>query len=159
MSTQNKFSDNERCGNVYVFVDSDSGRRIGFAGAFVYKKALAPSDYDRYRQWLAGLLVKGDGGDGVSVDVSPLGPVEDAKFSRARLRSALNGAKDPSGWMVWDIGLRNVGDQSLVLFDGVMAFTDPRYQTGLTPTEKASADKLSKIVTRWREESERLLTQ
>lgn len=150
-STQNIVSAEDMCGKVYVFTDSDSDERIAFAGGFIFNPVIEAQKYSAARRQLIEMLAKAGGGPNLHLELSSLKSENLQGFLFEQIEMRSNGIKGPAGSMTWDVGIREFGEQTAIIFNGVTDLA--KQQDTLTDEEKTSAVELLDELSRWKNES------
>lgn len=149
-STQNIISADDMCGKVYIFTDSDSDERIAFAGALIFDPVIEEAKYPAARRQLIEMLAKA-GGASLDLELSSLTSEHLQGFSFEQIGLRSNGIQEPAGSMTWDVGIREFGDETAIIFSGI---TDLAKEQGtLTNEEKSSMNELLDELSRWKNES------
>lgn len=150
-STQNIVSAEDMCGKVYVFTDSDSDERIAFAGGFIFNPVIEAQKYSAARRQLIEMLAKAGGGPNLHLELSSLKSENLQGFLFEQIEMRANRIEGPAGSMTWDVGVREFGEQTAIIFSGVTDLA--KQQNTLTDEEKRSAVELSDELSRWKNES------
>ncbi len=133
-STQNIVSAEDMCGKVYIFTDSDSDERIAFAGTLIFNPVIEAQKYSAARRQLIEMLAKTGGGPSLHLEFSNLTSENLQGFLFEQIAMRSNGIEGPAGSMTWDVGIREFGEQTAIIFSGVTDLA--KQQTILTDEEK-----------------------
>ncbi|MBP1852514.1 hypothetical protein [Rhizobium halophytocola] len=153
-STENEMGDDYSCGKFYIFVDSDSNKRIAFTGAVLYNDLIDKEKYSDFRRWLAEFLLNAGSNERASFQFSSLGKSERQGFQYEKVKSQFGDAGAPSSWLYWDIGIQVYGKKTVALDKAVPALAvEPKYQGVFNPEEKESMHKLVLELDRWEDKS------
>lgn len=150
-STENRLADEGMCGKVYVFNDSDSGDRVAFAGALLFDPVITAQKRPVARRQLIELLAKAGGGENLRLDFTDISTSVAEGFSFERIRMRSNGVEGPAGSMSWDVGIRDLGRRTVIIFNGITDLAEQ--QDTLSDEEKKSATELLAELSRWQAES------
>ncbi len=150
-STQNIVSAEDMCGKVYVFTDSDSDERIAFAGGFIFNPVIEAQKYSSARRQLVEMLAKTGGGPNLHLELSSLKSENLQGFLFEQIEMRANRIEGPAGSMTWDVGVREFGEQTAIIFSGVTDLANQ--QETLTDEENRSAVELLDELSLWKNES------